>query len=176
MSATGGIVTGGGQPDRTLSSDEAAAFTQSWTPIAIYGTPEFEVPPADTPIYTVSVDYVAVDAAGTEGSDTILVNFATDGVSSWIALPEQALFASFSVAADQANKWFRGNQVVIDAFNGKLQPQPVDQPSESTTTVQRTENASSDSSPVLLIAIIVVAAAVIIGAVIIGSRRRGKSA
>jgi hypothetical protein len=176
MSATGGLVTGGGQPDRTLSSDEAAAFTQSWTPIAIYGTPEFEVPPADTPTYSVSVDYVAFDVAGTEGTDTILVNFATDGVSSWIALPEQALFASFSVAADQANKWFKGNQIVIDAFNGKLQPQPVDQPSESTTTLQKSVSAPSESSPVLLIVVIVVAAAVIIAAVILGGRRRSTSA
>jgi hypothetical protein len=172
MNAIGGLVTGGGQPDRTLSSDQAAAFTQAWTPIAIYGNPELEIPPADTPTYTVSVDYVAEDASGAEGSDTIVVNLATDGVSSWIALPEQELFSSFSVAADQANRWFKGNQLVIDAFNGNLQPEPVNQPSESTTTLQPADTASSGSSPVLLIAVIVVAAAVAIGAVLIGSRRR----
>lgn len=172
LNTTGGLVTGGGQPDRVLTSDQAAAFSQSWLSVAMYGTPVLEDPPAGTPTFRVTTTYITADQTGEN-----VVNLATDGTGVWLSLPAQVIYLGITVTEDQADKWFLGNPIVLQAFNGELAPQPVGNPlSSSTTAAAEPASSSSDSSPVLLIVVIVVAAAVIIAAVIIGSRRRGTNA
>lgn len=173
VNATGAIVTGGGQPPRTLDSDQAAAFSQAWLAIAFYATPTIEEPPAGTPTYLVTTSYVTSDQQGENR-----INVATDGASIWLSLPAQLVFLGISVAEDQADIWFQGSPTVLQAFNGDLRPEPVENSlvDPETDPVPAAETSDSDSSPVLLIIVILVAAAVIIGGVILGTRRRGTSA
>lgn len=171
LNATGGLVTGGGQPDRVLTSDQAAAFSQAWLAVAMYGTPVLEDPPAGTPTFRVTTTYITNEQSGEN-----VVNLATDGTSVWLSLPAQTIYLGITVAEDQADKWFVGNSVILQAFNGELQPQPVENPLTSSTTTAETSSSSGDSAPVVLIVVIVVAAAVIIGAVIVGARRRSPGA
>lgn len=170
LNTTGGLVTGGGQPDRVLTSEQAAAFSQSWLSAALYGTPVLEDPPAGTPTFRVTTTYITADQTGEN-----VVNLATDGTGVWISLPAQDIYLGVTVAEDQANKWFVGNPIVLQAFNGELAPQPVENPLTSSSTTLEPSSESEGSSSVLLIIVIVVAAAVIIGGVILGSRRRGSS-
>lgn len=171
LNTTGGLVTGGGQPDRVLTSDQAAAFSQSWLSVAMYGTPVLEDPPPGTPTFRVTTSYITADQTGEN-----VVNLATDGTGVWLSLPAQVIYLGITVAEDQADKWFVGNPIVLQAFNGELAPQPVENELSSASTTLAPSTDSEDSSSVLLIVVIVVAAAVIIAAVILGGRRRSTSA
>lgn len=171
MNATGAVITGGGQPDRTLDSDQAAAFSQAWLSLAFYGTPVLEEPPAGTPVFRVTTSYVSDRMSGQN-----IVDVATAGDSIWLALPAQEAFYGISITEDQANTWFRGNSVILAAFKGESSAQPVENSLVDPEDEPVPATAEAEDSPVLLIGVIVLAAVIIIGTVVIVTRRRSASA
>jgi len=172
----GASVTAPSGSTRTLNSNHAAAFMQTWLPTSIFGNIANENPPKSLPVSHLSVRYTY---AGTS-ENPMVVYYASDGHTAWVGMPPQSLWFGASVTSE---RWIRApdSAKTMAAFEGKLAAIPVPGSGTSTTTPTAAPDAANHSSGgggtssatwALIGAGIVIAAAAVVGAL----RLRGRSA
>jgi hypothetical protein len=179
---TGAVVDGSGPlgGGRQLDAYQAAAFLQGWLPSSLVVSPVFQDPPAEADRYTMTFSIHSVvpvpgnSEAPRESDSTFIVNYATDGTSAWISLPEEELWPGAAVVPPQSDKWFVVDQPVIDAFEGHgsyvvpESPTSVDQSSST----QGQASSSGTNGPMIIIVSLVLLG-VLVAIVVV--RRRGSA-
>jgi hypothetical protein len=116
-----------GQPQRSLTSMQAATFLQSWLPDALFAKLTAQDPPSGIPRCTVTVLWTF---AGQPPQAPAQIGFATNGKRVWIRLPP----GKWSIAAQ--------TQRVIDSFHGRGTYIPI-----ASTTIPSTTLAPTTIPP-----------------------------
>jgi len=161
------VTTPSGAP-RSLNSNQAAAFMQSWLPSSIFGKVANENPPKSLPVSRLSVRYTYVGA----NENPMVVLYASDGRVAWVGMPRQSLWAGAAVTSE---RWIRAPESprTIAAFHGKLAAIPRPDTGPSTTNQSAANNAAKHKSTdggtssttwALIGAVVMIAAAAVIGA------------
>jgi hypothetical protein len=188
---TGATITGDGPENgRTLDSYQAAEFVQSWFVPSLVVSPTFQDPPADATRYSMTIGFDASENGNTLmlGIDpelakgTFIVNYATDGTSAWISLPEQPLWPAAGIDAERADKWFLAEPATIAAFNGQGVLQATNDTDtggdvniiEAEADAPASTSTSSNSSGVLIAVVLIGFVAIVAGAFLLNRRRTGK--
>jgi len=116
MAMTGGIVHEPGEPDRTMTADQATAFMQAWFPDSIFG--------GKTPLErSGDFEYATIDLTATyDGEPTEFKAFFTcKGAAAWVGMPPQQIVPGAFVPTE---RWVEGGfgERVIAAYEGLIAP------------------------------------------------------
>jgi hypothetical protein len=170
----GGTITGSGpESGRTLDSSQATAFMQAWLPDSIYGSPPYQNPPSNLPVYDVEVQDKYLGTL-----NTMTVDYASDGTSAWISMPPQSLWTGVIVTQQ---RWILAPDRTVAAFEGHLAPQPVPHGTGSqriAITPHKPNSATTSQGSLSTAWILVITGVVVVGsgvAIMVVRRRRGGS-
>lgn len=106
----GRILSGPGVPaPRDMGREHADAFLRSWFGYGLFGQPEVQEPPEGIDPYRVEI--VFEDRAG--NTQTMLVDYATDGDSAWVSIPVQDFGWGRGTGA-----WVKAPKEAKEAFDG----------------------------------------------------------
>src|SRR4051812_39832928 len=124
----GASVTSPSRATRTLNSDQAAAFMQTWLPSSIFGKVANENPPKGLRVSRVSVRYTYAGA----DEKPMLIFYASDGQVAWVGMPPQSLWPGAAVTSE---RWIRAPDSgrTMAAIAGRLSAIP--RPESPSTTV-----------------------------------------
>lgn len=160
LSITAGTITGNGPASgRTLDSSQATAFVQAWLPDSVFGSPPFQNPPSQLPVYDVELQW---KYEGTVGSMTVY--YASDGTSAWVSMPPQTLWPGVVVTQQ---RWIQAPNRTVAAFEGHLTPVPV--PKGRTVTATAPQSSLSTAWILAIAGVVVVGAGIGIAVI----RKRG---
>jgi len=168
----GGTITGSGpESGRTLDSSQATAFIQAWLPDSVFGSPPYQNPPSNLPVYDVAVEDKYLGTL-----NTMTVDYASDGTSAWISMPPQSLWPGVEVTQQ---RWILAPGRTVAAFEGHLAPQPVEHGSGSQTlgiSAAHSHATAASQGSLSTATILVLAGVVVVGAgiaIMVVRRRRG---
>jgi hypothetical protein len=170
----GGTITGSGpESGRTLDSGQATAFMQAWLPDSIFGSPPYQNPPSNLPVYDVEVQDKYLGTL-----NTMTVDYVSDGKSAWISMPPQSLWPGVIVTQQ---RWILAPDRTVAAFEGHVAPVPVRQ-GKGTQRIGITANppnsATTSQGSLSTAWILVIAGVVVVGsgvAIMVVRRRRGSA-